>query len=60
MRSEVFQVTIRLIDALFKKVIDDGANALIVTFPDWNDLVRMANHQFSNHRTLKDYRNGQK
>lgn len=54
-RSEAYEVTLRIFDEFYKKVIEDGALPIIVVFPDLNDQRRSREGKPRRYAPLLEY-----
>lgn len=54
-QSEAYEVTIRIFDAFYRKVLDDGALPIIVVLPDTNDQARSRAGKSRRYEVLLEY-----
>jgi len=54
-QSEAYELTLRIFDAFYRKVIDDGALPIIVVLPDLNDLHRSKDGESRRYAALLTY-----
>lgn len=56
-QSEAYEITVRIFDAFYRKVLEDGALPIIVVLPDLNDLYRSREGKPRRYSALLDYFN---
>ena len=56
-QSEAYEITVRIFDAFYRKVLEDGALPIIVVLPDLNDLHRSREGKPRRYAALLDYFN---
>ncbi len=54
-RSEAYEVTLRIFDAFYRKVLENGALPIIVVLPDTNDQQRSRDGETRRYAPLLDY-----
>lgn len=54
-RSEAYEVTVRIFDAFYRKVLEDGALPIIVVLPDANDQRRSRDGEPRRYAPLLEY-----
>lgn len=54
-RSEAYEVTLRIFDDFYRKVVERGALPIIVVFPDTNDQQRSRERKPRRHAPLVEY-----
>jgi hypothetical protein len=53
--SEAYQVTVRIFDAFYRKVLENGAVPVILVFPDLNDQFRSREGKIRRYTALLEY-----
>jgi hypothetical protein len=54
-QSEAYQVTLRILEAFYRKVLDGGALPIVVVFPNAGDLARSRQNRAPAYAPLLDY-----
>ena len=57
-RSEAYEVTVKIFDAFYRKALENGALPIILVFPDNNDQGRSREKQKRRYSPLLDYFHG--
>lgn len=57
-KSEAYEVTVKIFDAFYRKVLENGALPIILIFPDINDHRRSRNKEQSRYTPLLTYFRG--
>ncbi|MGE0267485.1 MAG: SGNH/GDSL hydrolase family protein [Candidatus Omnitrophota bacterium] len=56
--SEIFQVSVAILETFYKSILEDGAIPVIVIIPSTGDLMRLQKHQLKNYQPfLKVFEN---